>query len=241
MEDMEQKKQQAAAVLELLKISKEKATDELLEKAKKLEARAKMSAVEQLEDMAKDRDPYADSKMQQTFPTIKNVVAIKGKILIIVDELYATKLALEEAVNVLGVLAKPQDIMEYVESHKNRTTLLTVGKFMRNISNLLYLAKNHPDMFGSGTGGGPLKDFMEAARAAIKEAHDYLVKNFGNDVGDVPATELGFNVPETTNLQEFARILGEDWEEALTPEQHFNLFGSLLRDKSPVTGRRNQR
>ena len=30
------------------------------------------------------------------------------------------KLALEEAVNVLGVLAKPQDIMEYVESHKNR-------------------------------------------------------------------------------------------------------------------------
>ena len=34
MEDMEQKKQQAAAVLELLKISKEKATAELLEKAK---------------------------------------------------------------------------------------------------------------------------------------------------------------------------------------------------------------
>lgn len=240
MEDMEQKKQQAAAVLELLKISKEKATDELLEKAKKLEARAKMSVVDQLKDMAEDRDPYADSKMQQTFPTIKNVVAIKGRILIIVDENYATKLALEEAVNVLGVLAKPQDIMEYVESHKNRTTLLTVGKFMRNMSNLLYLAKNHPDMFGSGTGGGPLKDFVEAARAAIKEAHDYLVKTYGNEVGDIPATEMGFNVPETTSLKEFAEILGDDWEEDLTPEQHFNLFGSLLRDKSPTTSRRNR-
>lgn len=241
MDDMEQKKQQAAAVLELLKISKEKATDELLEKAKKLEARAKLSAVEQLEDMAKDRDPYADSKMQQTFPTIKNVVPIKGRILIIVDENYATKLALEEAVNVLGVLAKPQDIMEYVEEHKNRTTLLTVGKFMRNLSNLLYLAKNHPDMFGSGNGGGPLKDFMEASRAAIKEAHDYLIRTYGNEVGDVPATELGFDVPETTNLREFAEILGNDWEEELTPEQHFNMFGSLLRDKSPIASRRSQR
>ena len=82
---------------------------------------------------------------------------------------------------------------------------------------------------------------MEAARAAIKEAHDYLVKTYGNEVGDIPATEMGFNVPETTSLKEFAEILGDDWEEDLTPEQHFNLFGSLLRDKSPITSRRNQR
>ena len=51
---------------------------------------------------------------------------------------------------------------------------------------------------------------MEAARAAIKEAHDYLVKNFGNDVGRTsPATETGI---QCTGDNESAGVLRGYWE-----------------------------
>lgn len=229
METQEQKKQRTEAAITLLKLSNTKASEETLKKIETLERRAKMSVTEQLEDMANHQDPYANSKMRQSFPTIKNVVAMKGHILIIVDEGYAMKLAMDEAVNVLGPLEEPQKLLEYAESHRNKTTLLSIGKFMNNLSDLLYLAKNHPEMFGSDSGGGQLKDFLDASKAAIKEAHQYLIKNFGNGIGDVPRDVMGFHTPEIKDLKEFASILGEDWENELTPEQRFNLHGILLK------------
>jgi len=172
---------------------------------------SKMAPHERFEEEAKRRqsNPYADSLMRVTFPSLRAIKHVKGVIMLVADDVAATKQAMAEAEDALGAGASPEEILKEAERRKVRTTLLSVGMFKRNLMNTLMLCNGHSELFGAGSGGGVLKDIYQEGMAAIQEAEKYWAKH--NKVLTKEVKDF-MNSGSATDERTFEILLGKDWK-----------------------------
>ena len=199
------------AVKRLLQESDKPIDKVKLADVERFERQAGMDFEEKVKDMARDNTPYKESMLQQNFSAIRRIVAVRGAILIEVDEHNAMEAAKLQAFRVLGPLATPEEMFKYIESHVSKTRLLSVPNFIRNLKLLIGMMKTMPQYFGESRGGTAAKDIIEESKAAIKEARAYL-KRFENAMPPgVFALLNGGNV-NLTDTSKFVDYLGEGWE-----------------------------
>ena len=184
------------------------------EEITKWERRASMSAVERIDEMANDTTPYKDDKLQQNFSSIRSIKAVDGFIVIDVDENNSRQAAIDTAFRVLGPLAPEQDIKKYVAEHTNKTTMMSVKTFKRNMRNLAVMIAQNPQYFGAGRGGTAARDIMKEGFAAIREAKKYLIKNAHTIPPMIMEALLGEEI-QTCDTEKFKSYLGEGWEDKL--------------------------
>lgn len=192
---------------------KRKLTDAEIEKIKAIEEAERLEKLpphERLREMAKRRVEYADSLMQVTFPTLKAIKHVNGVIMLVADSTAAMKQAITEAEALLGPAASHADVMAEAERRRNKTTLMSVRTFKRNLLNTLQLCNGRAEMFGAGTGGGQLKDIYNEGVAAIREAEKFWAKENKNLTKEVKDFMNGAGV--TNDESSFAMILGPDWK-----------------------------
>lgn len=187
------------------------------EEISKWEKRASMTAVERLDELAKDNTPYKDDRLQQNFSSIKSIKAINGFIVVDIDENNSRQAAIDAAFRVLGPLAPEADIKKYIAEHTNRTTMMSVKKFKRNMQNLAMMVAQLPQYFGAGRGGTAAKDVMKEGLAAIREAKKYLIKNAHTIPPMILEALLGDEL-QTCDTEKFKSYLGEGWEDHLRVE-----------------------
>ena len=197
-------------------------TEAAIAKAAALAECARLAALpphERLLEEAKKRQdrPYADSLMRVTFPSLRAIKHVNGVIMLVADNVSATKQAIREAEDILGPAASHEAVLKEAEKRKVKTTLMSVNRFKRNLLNTLQLCNGHPEMFGAGSGGGALKDIYQEGVAAIKEAEKYWEAN-----NRVLTKELKdfMNNGLATDESTFAILLGKNWktDNTLDPE-----------------------
>lgn len=203
------------AVKELLRRSDEPIDKIKLADVERFERQAGMDFEAKVKDTAKDTTPYKDSRLQQNFSAIRKIAAVRGSILVEVDEKSAEDAAKLQAFRVLGPLASPEDIFKYVEEHASKTTMFSIPRFIKNLRLLIMMMKTMPQYFGEGTGGGVAKDIVEDSLAAIKEAREYL-KRFRDAMPPGVYQLLRGGDVQLTNPSEFVDYLGDGWESDLT-------------------------
>jgi len=178
---------------------------------------AKLKPHERLLEEAKKRQNVADSMMRVTFPCLRGIKHVNGVIMVIADDNAATKQALIEAQDILGPAASAEDVMKEAEKRKIKTSIMSVRVFKRNLLNTLMLCNGHSEMFGSGSGGGALKDIYQEGVAAIQEAEKFWIKNNKNLTKEVKDfMNEGLSTDEAT----FSLLLGKNWktDNTLDPE-----------------------
>ena len=207
----EDQKKQLDAIRELHRHSHDPADAEKLRTIDKFERQAGMTAVQRMEDDGKEDYAYKGSKLNQLFTTIRRITTHKGYILIDVDEAEAERQARVKAFHVLGPLAPEEDIFKYVADNSNKTTLLTINRFMRNLKILVTMVQQHPERFGLGTGGSAVRDVLDEAFGAIKEARAYL-KAHRHEMPEWLYNFLRGGDMQTTDKRKFIEHLGKDWD-----------------------------
>lgn len=206
-----EQQQRMDAVRELLKHSKDPVDKVKLQDIDKFERQAGMNPMQIIEDNKKIQTPYQDSAMQQHFSSIRRIVAVNGAILIEVDEDNSLQAAKLKAFRVLGPLASQEEYFKYIEDHRAKTTMLTVPKFIRNLKMMMSLVQIAPENFGANNGGGEVRDIIDAAMGAIRDARAYLRAN-KEKLPDGVYNYLRGGMLQTTDKREFAKYLGKDWE-----------------------------
>jgi hypothetical protein len=219
------------AVKNLLRESDKPMNKVMLADVERFERQAGMDFEEKVKDLAKDDTPYKDSRLQQSFSAIKRISAVRGAILIDVDEHDAMEAAKIQAFRVLGPLASQEELFKYVEEHASKTTLLSVRQFMKNLRVLLSMMKTMPQYFGDGHGGSVAKDIVEASLAAIKDARAYL-KKFQNAMPPGVFAMLNGGIVELTDQAKFIDYLGEGWESDLQKTDNVIAAHNLLVTKN---------
>jgi hypothetical protein len=219
------------AVKNLLRESDKPMNKVMLADVERFERQAGMDFEEKVKDFAKDDTPYKDSRLQQSFSAIKRISAVRGAILIDVDEHDAMEAAKIQAFRVLGPLASQEELFKYVEEHASKTTLLSVRQFMKNLRVLLSMMKTMPQYFGDGHGGSVAKDIVEASLAAIKDARAYL-KKFQNAMPPGVFDMLNGGTVELTDQAKFVDYLGEGWESDLQRTDNVIAAHNLLVTKN---------
>lgn len=187
------------------------------EEIAKWERRASMTPVERLDEIAKDNTPYKEDKLQQNFSSIRSIKAINGFIVIEVDEANSRQAAIDAAFRVLGLLAPEEEVKRYIAEHTNKTTMMSVKTFKRNLRNLAVMVAQLPQYFGAGRGGTAAKDIMKEGFAAIREAKKYLIKNAHTIPPMILEALLGDEI-QTCDTEKFKSYLGDGWEAQLRAE-----------------------
>lgn len=187
------------------------------EEIAKWEKRASMTAVERLDEIAKDNTPYKDDRLQQNFSSIRSIKSVNGFIVVEVDENDSRQAAIDAAFRVLGPLAPEAEIKKYIAEHTNKTTMMSVKKFKRNMQNLAVMVAQLPQYFGAGRGGTAAKDIMKEGLAAIREAKKYLIKNAHTIPPMILEALLGDEL-QTCDTEKFKSYLGEGWQDQLRVE-----------------------
>ena len=187
------------------------------EEIAKWEKRASMTAVERLDEIAKDNTPYKDDRLQQNFSSIRSIKAVNGFIVVEIDENDSRQAAIDAAFRVLGPLAPEAEIKKYIAEHTNKTTMMSVKKFKRNMQNLAVMVAQLPQYFGAGRGGTAAKDIMKEGLAAIREAKKYLIKNAHTIPPMILEALLGDEL-QTCDTEKFKSYLGEGWQDQLRVE-----------------------
>lgn len=226
-----EEKTKIEAVKRLLKESDKPINKVMLADVERFERQAGMDFEEKVKDLAKDNTPYKDSRLQQNFSAIKSISAVRGAILIDVDEHDAMEAAKIQAFRVLGPLASQEEIFKYIEEHVSRTKLLSVPQFMKNLRLLICMMKTMPQYFGDGHGGSVAKDIVEASLAAIKDARAYL-KKFQNAMPPGVFSMLNGGMVELTDPAKFVDYLGEGWESDLQKTDNIIAAHNLLVTKN---------
>ena len=205
-----------------VKIGAPPLTEAAIEKAKALAECARLEALpphERFLEEAKKRQnrPYADSLMRVTFPSLRAIKHVNGVIMLVADNVAATKQAIIEAEDMLGPAASHEEVLKEAERRKVKTTLMSVQTFKRNLLNVLQLCNGHAEMFGAGSGGGALKDIYKEGVAAIQEAEKYWESQ--NRILTKEIKEF-MNTGIATDERTFAILLGKDWktDNTLDPE-----------------------
>ena len=209
---MPKKKQsQKAALKERVEVNC--ASDAALERAmaiaeaKRLET---LPAHERLKAYAEERKHVADSLLRVNFPSLKDIKHVRGLIVVVADDQAAMRVALEEARGALGDAASPQELMDYAEKHKVKTTFMSIRVFKRNLMNVLRMCNGNSEIFGAGSGGGQLKDIYQAGKAAIQEAEAYWN---AHNTGMSKEVKDFMSVGSTTDETMFTKLAGENWRE----------------------------
>ena len=226
-----EEKSKIDAVKRLLKESDKPMDKVLLSDVERFERQAGMDFEQRVKDMAQDSTPYKDSRLQQNFSAIRKISAVRGAILIDVDEHDAMEAAKIQAFRVLGPLATPEELYKYVEEHASKTKLLSVPRFMKNLRLLICMMKTMPQYFGDGHGGSVAKDIVEASIAAIKDARAYL-KKFQNAMPPGVFAMLNGGMVELTDQAKFVDYLGEGWESDLQKTDNVVAAHNLLVTKN---------
>ena len=197
-------------------------TDAAIEKARALAECARLEALpphERFLEEAKKRQarPYADSLMRVTFPSLRAIKHVNGVIMLVADNVAATKQAIAEAEDILGPAASHEEVLKEAEKRKVKTTLMSVKTFKRNLMNTLQLCNGHSELFGAGSGGGALKDIYQEGVAAIKEAEKYWESQ--NRILTKEIKDF-MNVGVATDEATFSILLGKNWktDNTLDPE-----------------------
>lgn len=215
----EEQKKQLDAIRELHRHSHDPADADKLRTIDKFERQAGMTAVQKMEDDGKEDYAYKGSQLNQLFTTIRRITSYKGYILIEVDEDKAEKQARVRAFHVLGPLATDEEYFKYVADHSNKTTLLTINKFMRNLKLLVTMVQQHPERFGLGSGGSAVRDVLDEAFGAIKEARAYL-KTHRHEMPEWLYNFLRGGELQTTDKRKFIERLGDDWERVVAAKHN---------------------
>ena len=226
-----EEKSKIEAVKKLLQESDKPIDKVKLADVERFERQAGMDFEERVKDMANDTTPYKDSRLQQNFSAIKKISAVRGAILIDVDEHDAMEAAKLQAFRVLGPLASQEEIFKYIEEHVSRTKLLSVPQFMKNLRLLICMMKTMPQYFGDGHGGSVAKDIVEASLAAIKDARAYL-KKFQNAMPPGVFHLLNGGMVDLTDQSKFVDYLGEGWESDLQKTDNVIAAHNLLVTKN---------
>ena len=173
---------------------------------------------ERIMEAAKARDNVTSDMMRVTFPSLRAIKHIKGVIMVVADPTESMRQAVIEAENMLGPKASHDEIMKLAEQRRNKTTLMSVSRFKRNLMNTLMLCNGHSEIFGAGSGGGALKDIYQAGVAAIKEAEKFWAKENKNLSKELKDFMNGPGVLSDSST--FSVVLGEDWKKnpALDPD-----------------------
>jgi hypothetical protein len=201
-------------VKQALKESKDPDAYVKLSDIRQFERQQHMDLSEKILDASKDTTPYKDSRLQQHFSAIKSIRNIRGFIYIEVDELDSLNATKLKAFRVLGPMASPEEYRQYISEHTLKSVLLSVPKFVRNLRIVLNFAKTAPQYFGSGSGGGTLKDIIEESMGAIRDAREYL-RLHRHNMPELLYEYLRNSEMQTNNKAEFVKYLGDDWESAL--------------------------
>lgn len=174
-----------------------------------------MTPAERVVEAGKRDRPYADSLMQCTFPSLRAIRHVNGVILLVADDVSATRQALAAVTDALGPDASAKEVLDKVDKTRVRTTLMSVSMFKRNLANVLALVNGNAQYFGAGTGGGQLKDIYQEGLAAIKEAEAYWRKE--NKILTEQLRSLMMS-GSATDEASFDTILGKDWKKSLDPD-----------------------
>lgn len=202
---------QLDAIRELHSHSHDPADKAKLRTIEKFERQAGMTAVERVQDEAREDYAYKGSALNQMFSTIKRIIGYKGSILIEVDEAKSAEKARMQAFHSLGPLAKAEDIYKYVEDHTDHTVLLTIPRFLKNLRNFVALVASHPERFGQHSGGSAAREVMDECLGAIRDARAYLKQHRNELPEDWYNFFTGGDV-QTTDKRKFVEYLGKDWE-----------------------------
>ena len=219
------------AVKNLLRESDKSIDKVKLADVERFERQAGMDFEERVKDLASDSTPYKDSRLQQNFSAIKKIVAVRGSIMIEVDEHDAQEAAKLQAFRVLGPLASPEEVFKYVADHASTTTLFSIPRFIKNLRILLMMMKTMPQYFGDGTGGGVAKDIVADSMAAIKEAREYL-KLFRDAMPPGVYNLLRGGDVELRDQSKFVDYLGVGWESELMKAGNDKIAHNLLVTKN---------
>lgn len=203
--------QRMDAVRELLRRSKDPLDKVKLSDIDRFERQAGMTSAQMAKDLASDPTPYKDSQMQQHFGAIKRISAVNGAILIEVDEENSLQAAKLKAFRVLGPLADQETYFRYIEEHRAKTTMITVPKFIKHLRLLMAMVQIAPEHFGANSGGGEIRDIVDASMGAIRDARAYLRAN-KEKLPEGVYNYLRGGELQLTDKREFATYLGEDWE-----------------------------
>ena len=209
-----EQQQRLDAVRNLLRMSKEPASKVHLADVDRFERQAGMTVAEKVADTANDQTPYKESRMQQYFDNIKSVKSVHGAIVIEVDEDKSLRAAKAAAFRALGPLADEKQIINYIGEHQSKTTVLSVPRFIQNLRNLASIVQVAPENFGYGKGGSQLKDFLDEAIGAIREARAYLKAN-REKLPEALYDMLRGHDLQVTDKNKFADYLGSGWEAEL--------------------------
>lgn len=181
----------------------------------KFERQAGMTVVQKMEDEAKTDYAYKGSGLNQMFSTIKRIVGHRGFILIEVDEAKSAERARLQAFQALGPLATAEDLYKYVEDHTDRTVLLTIPRFIKNLKNFVAIVAAQPERFGKNTGGSAAREVMDEAIGAIRDAREYL-RQHKNELPEEWYNFFRGGDLQTTDKRKFVEYLGSDWEREVT-------------------------
>lgn len=195
------------------------------------ERQAGMTQKEKILDMAQDNSLYKEDRMKQRFGYIKRITSIRGSIFIEVDEDKALKAAKNTAFRVLGPLADPDKYKKFIAENMAKSTIMSIKTFLRNIKNLAMMVSINPAAFGSGKGGGEVRDILDDAKGAISDARAYLKKHRL----DMPEGAYNLMMGGTLHVndpKQFSTYIGEDWQKELTEKAKAEeasklLFGNL--------------
>lgn len=227
----EEERRKIEMVKEALRRSDDPDDKLILKSTEDFERQDGMTMEEKLIDISRDNSPYKTSMMQQRFSSIKRIRAVRGSIYIEIDEHDAYKAARLQALRTMGPLTSPEELKTYIAEHMNRSKLLSVPKFVRNLKLLSYMVRKAPQLFGEGTGGSTVRDILEDSRAAIKEALEYLRKH--RDTMPPALYEvLTTKEIDIDNKAEFVTYLGDGWEKELDDKERAVTGTNLLLTKN---------
>ena len=223
----EEQKSKLDAIRELHRHSHDPVDKEKLRTIEKFERQAGMTTVQKIQDEAKDDYDYKGSGLNQLFSTIKHITSYKGYILIDVDEYKAQERAKLQAFHALGPLATDEEYFEYVAKHSSKTTLLTINKFVKNLKLLVTMVQMHPELFGLSSGGSAVRDVLDEAFGAIKEARAYL-KQHRHEMPEWLYNMLRGGDLQTTDKRKFIEYLGDDWQRAVSDRLNVDHASSII-------------
>ena len=184
----------------------------------------KLSPSERILEAPKNRDKVTSDMMRVNFPSLRAIKHVKGVIMVVADPAEAMKQALIESQDILGPKASPDEVMQLAEKRRNKTTLMSVATFKRNLMNTLMLCNGHSEMFGAGSGGGALKDIYQEGVAAIREAEKYWAKENKHLTKELKDFMNGAGI--TNDDASFDVILGTGWRTTLD-EDTKKLLGAV--------------
>lgn len=191
------------------------------------ERQASMTTEEKIKDLASDNTAYKDDQMKQRFSAIRKITSIRGSIFIDVDEDKALRNAKNIAFRVLGPLADPDKYKKFVAENMSKSTVMSIKTFIRNIALVASMVKTNPKAFGEGAGGGEIRNIIEDAKGAIKDARTYLKKHRLDMPEGTYQLLMGGDL-KVDDKKQFAAYIGQDWQKQLVNQEKAEEASKLI-------------